>query len=115
MCERYDEYHIGKRSGGWQFSLRGYRNHSSGITVESWRDWKVLLHTGGSVYDEYGRECGIRGFIEMVESSMTEKLKNSYDYELENLQNGRYFFSHSQLEYAEKDPDGFAIFFGEFS
>lgn len=71
-CERYNEAHVGKRSGGWSFGFRawphklmdenypdwGYDPESPfGFEVMSRADWREVFTVWlGRLFDEYGRE-----------------------------------------------------------
>jgi hypothetical protein len=69
-CERYDEVHIGKSSGGWEFCFRGYRSSSTSTEKDtvSWDDWKTRFSMEeGTIFDEYGSPVPLADFIELVE------------------------------------------------
>lgn len=74
----YFERHIGKRSGGWEFSFRGYDGRGGEPKIRSWADWKFHLLKEGKIFDEYGTEHGPAQFIAMVEKTKGEK--NHYVY-----------------------------------
>ena len=74
-CDRYDENHIGKSSGGWVFSFHGERNDVEwnflgGGVIVSLDDWKARLK-GGKIFDEYGDEIS----VEDVESALKDMVK----------------------------------------
>lgn len=70
-CNRYEEIHVGKNSGGWSFGFRawphrlqnenypewGYEPASPfGFPVESRADWrKIFTERPGELFDEYSR------------------------------------------------------------
>ncbi len=72
-CGRCDERHIGKSSGGWTFSFRGYPEDG----IKSWQDWLLILKAGGKIYNEYGDQISIRDFIKLVKSKSKNKLNHS--------------------------------------
>lgn len=79
-CNRADKIHIGKKSGGWAFSFRGYKNHYGHIETDdnkevivdesfkltSWQEWKEYLKDK-CIVDEYGRNISFKEFVELVE------------------------------------------------
>jgi hypothetical protein len=115
----FAELHLGKRSGGWQFSFQGYvepggkrrvQVSDSGLTVEvsipplnirSYADWKdVLRSTPGRIHDENGVEYSFDEFEKEVASLApgqrwgdSSPLLNHYDHVLEH-----------QHRYGELDP-----------
>jgi hypothetical protein len=108
-CNRYNEHHIGKSSGGWTFSFHGERNpesNSLGGVVISFSDWKSRLRKG-KIFDEYGDEISFNEFIELVEMKKDEK----------NNQTKHCRVSHPA--YAKEncwlDEDGNSFSEGEFS
>jgi len=104
MCERYDEYHIGKRSAGWQFIFRGWQDKE--FSANSWADWKAHILSGGAVYDEYGQEYMPHEFFKLVEDTMVPGARNS----------GEYHKYHVNLNDTDvrNDSDGWSISYGEF-
>jgi hypothetical protein len=110
MCERYDEHHIGKRSDGWQFIVRGWRGAISGteFTATSWAQWKEHILSGGAVYDEYGEEFMPHQFIELVQATMTPDAQSACEYHKH----------HNSIRYDPNmfnDKDGYSICYSEFS
>jgi hypothetical protein len=70
-CRRSEaRFHIGKRSGGWKFLWRGYRNPSDApffhpmLTREDWE--KIILDPLNQVFDEYGEIWSPAKFIAMA-------------------------------------------------
>lgn len=69
-CQRFDQYHVGKRSSGWSFGFRGYQhsllNESHpgrgsasesplGRPIRSRSDWRELFTVvPGTLWDQYG-------------------------------------------------------------
>lgn len=79
-CGRYNEKHIGKSSGGWTFSFRGYRKAYEDddiIEIKSYAEWLVLLQSGGLIFDEYDREVSLADFKALVDAKRTEKLNHT--------------------------------------
>ena len=66
-CNRYKEVHIGKSSGGWEFSFQGYIDTEHLPRIKSFEDWKKELQTGNKIFDEYGREYSYEEFVKLVE------------------------------------------------
>ena len=77
-CGRFDERHIGKSSGGWQFSFRGYSGDDPQKTIESWADWQRVLQADGDIVDEYGREVPFVELRDLVERKRAGE--NHYDF-----------------------------------
>lgn len=101
-CERYDERHIGKSSGGWQFSFRAYYDDDDGnVIIGSYNDWKEVLKSG-DIFDEYGTWYRYDQFFECVDSSKGKQ--NHYDY-----------IKNAPLEGNYKDNDGWDFSKGAFS
>lgn len=130
-CERYEEKHIGKRSGGWEFNFRGYRADSSdpdnaSENIVSWADWKARLTRSGGIVDEYGHRIPLAEFIELVEkeaapgatrltSAGPQLLLNHIDEVLRNPQYEVSWPSYRDPRQHWKDADGYAFSAGEFS
>jgi hypothetical protein len=90
-CNKPDDIiHIGKKSFGWAFTIRGYENIYSfadqtiellkdrGIkSIKSWETWKKIIlarfPVATIIKDEYGKSIGKRRFITMVEESYKNK------------------------------------------
>lgn len=80
-CDRYDENHIGKSSGGWTFGFHGEREkepefNSLGGVVVSFEDWKTRFKDG-KIFDEYGDEISVEKFINLVETKRDAKLNHT--------------------------------------
>lgn len=130
-CKRFDEKHIGKSSGGWEFNFQGYRNaQETGDPKDdilSWEDWKARLRESGSIYDEYGTKLSFEEFVDLVENAKApgkmwgsgetaRPLLNHID---EIFRCGRYD-EYTLKEYRDpnkhwKDPLGYAFSTTEFS
>ena len=75
-CQRSDEdgtWHIGKKSGGWQFTFRGYKGEYEGpCRLDSFNAWVGFLVSKEHevlIKDEYGDTITASEFIDMVTSS----------------------------------------------
>lgn len=108
-CHRYDEIHIGKLSGGWQFSFRAHDE------IRSWKDWQAKIIQGGQIFDEYGEAVPLAEFGAIVENSRGKEdhidylQKSPSPFEREHI--GTALHSGDQFH----DPDGFSFSFSEFS
>ena len=92
-CNRNEKVHIGKLSGGWQFSFHSYPGgvydkddqNLLAPQVVSWEDWKKVIVRApedrndplykvpwGHIEDEYGKVIGPDEFEEMVEATRGE-------------------------------------------
>ena len=111
-----DDIHLGKHSGGWRFSIHGYRGDLPfGLPKEinSHRDMidvvTDLLAVGWSIKDEYGTHISKGEFTSMMEASKTWNGKPSrshYDY----CKGEGYDMSNDI-----KDDEGWSVGYGEFS
>jgi hypothetical protein len=106
-CNRFDERHIGKSSGGWQFSFQGYDDIQPNIL--SFEDWKRELQEG-KIFTEYGEEISFENFVELVESKHKPFNKNHYDYCVAEHKARGYDMSRDW-----KDGEGYSFTFSEFS
>jgi len=78
MCGHSDtRLHIGKSSGGWTFSFRGYDGTDGGPVIKSEDDWRRVIAECGTIWDEYGEEIPAEKFWELVESKRKEKLNHT--------------------------------------
>lgn len=105
-----EERHIGKRSGGWRFSFRGYVEHrdmgmSKTVIIGSWKDWKRVLKRG-RIFDEYNKQWPYSEFVDMVEKSNAPGCMNHYDEMLKDCP--------SYLQNDWKDEDGWSFSAREF-
>lgn len=66
-----EKCHLGKASGGWHFSFRGYREDENFLLppgvqkVESIKEWKALVKLG-TVEDEYGGRLSARAMTNLA-------------------------------------------------
>lgn len=109
-CGRYDEKHIGKNSGGWQFSFRAYVDGDGNVIVGSWADWQNVLKAG-RIFDEYGKEVSLDWFVALVEESRGKQ--NHYDYVKNAPQYQEAGMNYLRDDY--KDSDGWDFSRGAFS
>lgn len=72
-CGRSDTQHIGKSSGGWTFSFRGYEQ------IRSYAEWVPILKAG-RIYDEYGGEKSFDAFDALVQAKRTEPNNHARQY-----------------------------------
>jgi hypothetical protein len=115
-----EKRHIGKRSGGWEFSFRGYKDRTEyrdggmnkktvkGIT--SWKQWKKILKRG-KIFDEYGTQWNYSEFVEKVEMSRAPGFQNHYNYTIEAGHQHMYNNFHAENW---KDDDGWSFSSTEF-
>lgn len=110
-CDRYDEeYHIGKSSGGWAFSFRGYRSER----LVSWKQWKEFLKNR-TIMDEYRERIDYDWFVQFIENEKSPNFVNSYGYKnlIHNEEKNRYTWFDP--EYDWDDEDGYSFSAREFS
>jgi len=98
------DLHIGKSSIGWTFSF-----HSPNPDIVSFQDWvRYFYDHDGDIFDEYGHEVGVAGFILNVLWRGTARDGGS----LSNIY-------HEEEGYADEsrwlDPDGHSFCSREFS
>ena len=111
-CNRYDqEYHIGKSSGGWAFSFRGYPAER----LTSWRAWKLFLRDQ-IIMDEYGERKDYTWFVNMVETYKSpgwidELGRKNLQHNEEGKQGPRPYFNPDR---DWDDPDGYSFTTTEF-
>jgi len=103
-----EEKHIGKRSGGWLFSFRGYKDNEGRPIIVSWQDWKRALKKG-KIFDEYGEQYSYAYFVVMVEQSRKPGSLNHYDYVCNDPR-----FGPAYLQDDWKDADGWSFSATEF-
>ena len=97
-----ERIHIGKLSGGWEFSFHGTD------TIRSWKDWQTVLSGNGVIYDEYGRVVPSAELIKIVDTHKGAGL-NHYDYCIKKYPG---WGEHGD---EWKDEDGNSFSSGEFS
>jgi hypothetical protein len=106
-CGRFDTFHIGKKSFGWQFCFHGPSIKES--RIRSWVEWKEILPLG-EIMDEYDRAITHIEFIAIVEGSRKEsrnhfdECSNSFDDWIERVKDG--------IDW--KDEEGFSFCSGDF-
>jgi hypothetical protein len=106
-CNRYDETHIGKSSGGWTFSFQGFKKAYEDDETEevlSYADWLNRLQSGGKIFDEYGDEVSLDEFMALVEMKKGEKRNHTI-----------YCRTHHPGLDNWLDADGHSFSAGEFS
>ena len=111
-CKRYKEQHIGKSSGGWEFSFHGYDGEENQPVIMSFEDWKRELQTDGKIFNEYGEEISFEDFVKLVDDKKGGTFNdrpnlNHYDYCSEQA-----FYNMNRNR---KDPEGHPFTFAEFS
>lgn len=104
-CGRYDQRHIGK---SWSM-FQGYRPDDWASDVPellSWQQWKEHLLSGGTVWDEYGREVPVAEFIADVEAVPLERRRRQT----------QWIFDHGYGdEHDWHDSEGYSFCDREFS
>lgn len=123
-CHRPEKtLHIGKRSGGWEFSFRGYicdvlEYNEAGRIIRSCEDWEKFLSEPGIVIeDEYGAEYDAETFFkeEVLETRRRGAL-NHYDYCFNEARKADYLPpSNEYLNKCWKDEFGWSFSDWEFS
>jgi len=111
-CGRSEEFHIGKRSYGWEFSFQAW-TACEFRAISSWATWKKIVLEYGEVVNEEGDVISAKDFILLVEgtrNSLTNPYRkplNHYDYCKEK---------HPDiLNTLWKDLEGWSFTNGEFS
>jgi len=109
-CDRYDESHIGKSSGGWTFGFHGEREQNPdynplGQVIASFTDWKERLKKG-KIFDEYGDEISLEDFVKLVESKRDAKYNHTEYCKTE-------YSSRADMNWLDDEGNSFAE--GEFS
>ena len=99
-CNRYEEKHIGKSSGGWQFIFRGYSADEHRPIICSFEDWKTELKNG-KIFTEYGEEISFDNFVRFVEDKKIGKFNdkpnlNHYDHGVKEGYNTQYDWKDSK-------------------
>jgi hypothetical protein len=108
-----DKIHLGKRSGGWRFLVRGYRNNELGNPISSYREMLSMVdsmrESGWTVFDEYGKEYPGHDFEAEVEGTRTWRSKPTGCHYTALKKEG-YDMSNDAL-----DNEGWSVIFREFS
>lgn len=123
-CDRYEEFHIGKSSYGWQFSFQEINSGNEinlkdldpktmlldaddYVELKSFQDWKsfiekyVIDFETAKIYDEYDEEIEPQTFFDMVRDKQTTENKN-HTVEVND-------------EYSYLDSEGYSFSKGDFS
>lgn len=102
-CAAPKRMHIGKRSIGWHFHFRGYKDGP-----QSWVEWQEYLKDK-EIIDEYDDPIPLKKFVRLVESTRREGASNQYElvkkYYPELIEPHGYF----------RDRDGWSFNMTEFS
>lgn len=120
-CNRYDELHIGKSSGGWQFLFHSVDEYifpktldpksalldqeETHVVISSFQHWKkfiqqyVVEYQTAKIYDEYDLEVSATQFFSLIDSK-TEQLSH-----YKRVSDSSCFL----------DPEGHSFIKGEFS
>ena len=74
-CGHVQEFHIGKSSAGWVFSLHVIPEKS----INSLADWKSFLK-GKTIYDEYGDPVEYQKMIEIITERGGDLLRHDNEF-----------------------------------
>ena len=112
-CDRYDtEYHIGKSSGGWAFTFKGY----SAERLTSWKAWKAFLKDQ-IIMDEYHERIDYDWFVQYIEGVKAPNFVDERGHK--NLQHNDHGkkdkYPWFDPEYNWDDEDGYSFSMREFS
>lgn len=112
-CGRSDEKrHIGKRSGGWKFTWRGYTRVPPFLTT--YREWAARIGDPlNHVVDEYGHRYAGHEFLAMVQAWDADP-KNTQDHVTYMLDPKNVDLFASHVNYWQ-DGDGHAFIGEEFA
>lgn len=106
-CKRFDpDIHIGKKSYGWAFSFRGYRDYPENLTT--WQKWKEYLKDK-EIVDEYGDLVKYDKFMEMVETYGAPNFvrEDGHKNKVHNTEGRKDGYFNS--EYDWDDPEGYSF------
>ena len=106
-CKRFDEeVHIGKKSFGWAFSFRGYKEYPENLT--SWQKWKAYLKDK-EIVNEYGDIVQYYEFVKMVEEWGSPKFmhEDGHKNKVHNVE-GK-IDGYFSPEYDWDDPEGYSF------
>lgn len=112
--EGFEDVHIGKLSGGWEFIFRGYKDDSTMPEISSIKDWLMFLDAK-KIFDEYGVEYTITQFVDLVKDSRETWL---VDGKVKHPQNHfKYCLEHHPRNMEDQwlDADGWSFNAREFS
>ena len=74
-CNRFDEVHIGKSSGGWTFSFQATEQ------IKSYPQWIAFLKLDGvEIWNEYNEKVSLKEFMELVEAKRQEENNHAEQY-----------------------------------
>ncbi len=77
-CNRFNRIHIGRRSCGWTFLFRAWKEESYPRLL-SYKNWlKFFKDEPGVIVDEYGKEYSVEEFKNVIEDFKDGK-KADYD------------------------------------
>lgn len=114
-CGRHDdEIHVGKRSRGWSFGFRGYRDANTsptGFAVESRADWRlVFTKLAGDLFDEDGVQVPDPvAWLDALEAPSLEQQRREWSREWM----GPHWDPNDPRDW--RDPEGFRFHGEEFS
>lgn len=105
-------FHIGKSSGGWTFSFQALRDYESPNKqpVLSVKDWKKVMRSKGSIYDEYGALVSRKEFWALVQRKKEHPGAQVHATYVKKDYPGTRFAEESWL-----DEEGNSFSLGEFS
>lgn len=106
-------YHLGKRSGGWQFMFVPHTNKRTGEIISPWEDnlasiKEYLSREDVKIIDEYGEEYTCESFFEEIKDILYhgEHAINGYD-QVDDV-NSRVWYNVSDVEYTTEEGLRFA-------
>jgi hypothetical protein len=88
--------HIGKRSGGWRFSWRGYYNHEDFGEIKTVAKWREVLGAAIEVVDEYNCAIDIDEFVTMATTWKGKSHTASFPFD-GNWHDGYHSFSGNEF------------------
>lgn len=112
-CGRYDEWHVGKSSGILQAITKWHDEEPwLRLVVGTWRQWKLHLRSGGSLWDEYGKQLDVEEFIAQVDAWGQEHRRRQWEWMRDH---GRRTSTLPNPEVDYLDPDGYSFSTSDFS
>ncbi len=129
-CNRYDEIHLGKSSGGWKFTFQtieclslkkidhahAIADSDEEITIKTWKDLNDFLYKyvvefkTARIRDEYRDDCSYQDFVTLVLTKFAMESNKSHYWELKN--DIRWTFDE---ERELLDPEGHSFSTTDFS
>lgn len=113
LDESKHEYHIGKRSCGWQFIFVPHTNKRTGEVISPWEDnlasiKEYLSREDVKIVDGYGEEYTCDSFFEEIKDILYhgEHAINGYD-QVDNV-NSRVHYNVDDVEYTTDEGLRFA-------